>query len=164
MKVDLSNLQKIAKIESKEKSKKWQQGLTTKEALVPKRPPVNKDRLSQIFDLRREFISDLKATIPTAMPDKIDPTSKSGQQYLRDLALHGVEEMFEALQHLKNWKTHRQTDVGEGFDRDEFLEEMVDAYNYFFALMINLGVTEDEFFEAFLKKHDIIIERLKTGY
>ncbi len=63
----------------------------------------SRDRLSQIFQLRREFISELKATIPTAMPDKIDPTSKSGQQYPRDLALHGVEEMFEALQHLKNW-------------------------------------------------------------
>jgi hypothetical protein len=98
------------------------------------------------------------------MPEKIDPTSKQGQQYLRDLALHGVEEMFEALQHLKNWKSHRQTDLGENFNRDEFLEEIVDAYNYFFALMINLGVTEDEFFEAFLKKHDIIIDRLKTGY
>ena len=122
------------------------------------------DRLSQIFQLRREFISELKSTIPSAMPEKIDPTSKEGQQYLRDLALHGVEEMFEALQHLKNWKSHRQTDVGGSFDRDEFLEEMVDAYNYFFALMINLGVTEDEFFEAFLKKHDIIIDRLKTGY
>ena len=122
------------------------------------------DRLSQIFQLRREFISELKSTIPSAMPEKIDPTSKEGQQYLRDLALHGVEEMFEALQHLKNWKSHRQTDVGGSFNRDEFLEEIVDAYNYFFALMINLGVTEDEFFEAFLKKHDIIIERLKSGY
>ena len=138
--------------------------MNTKEALSPKRVSKNNDRLSQIFELRRQFISDLKVTIPTAMPDEIDPTSKSGQQYLRDLALHGVEEMFEALQHLKNWKTHGQTDVGGGFDRDEFLEEMVDAYNYFFALMINLGVTEDEFFEAFLKKHDIIIDRLKTGY
>ena len=132
-------------------------------------PPTQKtktshDRLSQIFELRRDFISELKTTIPTAMPDEIDPTSKEGQQYLRDLALHGVEEMFEALQHLKNWKSHRQTDMGSNFNRDEFLEEIVDAYNYFFALMINLGVTEDEFFEAFLKKHDIIIERLKTGY
>ena len=132
--------------------------------LAPKRQSVSKDRLTQIFELRKDFISELKATIPTAMPDKIDPASKEGQQYLRDLALHGVEEMFEALQHLKNWKTHRQTDVGEEFDRDEFLEEIVDAYNYFFALMINLGITEDEFFEAFLKKHDIIIDRLKTGY
>jgi hypothetical protein len=122
------------------------------------------DRLSQIFNLRKAFISELKVTIPTAMPNKIDPTSKEGQKYLRDLALHGVEEMFEALQHLKNWKSHRQTDVGGSFNRSEFLEEMVDAYNFFFALMINLGITEDEFFEAFLKKHDIIIDRLKTGY
>jgi hypothetical protein len=131
---------------------------------MPKRIQNNKDRLSQIFELRKDFISQLKLTIPTAMPAEIDPTSKEGQQYLRDLALHGVEEMFEALQHLKNWKTHRQTDVGGNFNRDEFLEEVVDAYNYFFALMINLDVTEDEFFEAFLKKHDIIIDRLKTGY
>ena len=130
----------------------------------PKMTRLSHDRLSQIFELRRSFIDELKLTIPSSMPDKIDPTSKDGQQYLRDLALHGVEEMFEALQHLKNWKTHRQTDVGGNFNRDEFLEEIVDAYNYFFALMINLGVTEDEFFEAFLKKHDIIINRLKTGY
>ena len=125
---------------------------------------VFQDRLKQIFFLRKVFINQLKKTIPTAMPDEIDPTSKEGQQYLRDLALHGVEEMFEALQHLKNWKTHRQTDLGGTFNREDFLEEMVDAFNYFFALMINLEVSDDEFYEAFLKKHDIIIDRLKTGY
>ncbi len=125
---------------------------------------VFQDRLKQIFFLRKVFIRQLKNTIPTAMPEDIDPTSKEGQQYLRDLALHGVEEMFEALQHLKNWKTHRQTDLGDCFNREDFLEEMVDAFNYFFALMINLEVSDDEFYEAFLKKHDIIIDRLKTGY
>jgi len=125
---------------------------------------VFQDRLKQIFFLRKIFIEQLKTTIPTAMPEDIDPTSKEGQQYLRDLALHGVEEMFEALQHLKNWKSHRQTDMGGTFNREDFLEEMVDAFNYFFALMINLEVSDDEFYEAFLKKHDIIIDRLKTGY
>ena len=125
---------------------------------------VFQDRLRQIFLLRKVFIRNLKKTIPAAMPEDIDPTSKEGQQYLRDLALHGVEEMFEALQHLKNWKTHRQTDLGDCFNREDFLEEMVDAFNYFFALMINLEVSDDEFYEAFLKKHDIIMDRLKTGY
>ena len=125
---------------------------------------VFQDRLKQIFFLRKIFIEQLKTTIPTAMPEDIDPTSKEGQQYLRDLALHGVEEMFEALQHLKNWKSHRQTDMGGTFNREDFLEEMVDAFNYFFALMINLEVSDDEFYEAFLKKHDIIMDRLKTGY
>ena len=122
------------------------------------------DRLSQIFELRREFISELKVTIPNAMPDKIDPTSKEGQQYLRDLALHGVEEMFEALQHLKNWKSHRQTDVGSNFNRDEFLEEIVDALNYFFSLLIVADCDSDQLFEAYKRKDKIIRNRLETGY
>jgi NTP pyrophosphatase (non-canonical NTP hydrolase) len=122
------------------------------------------DRLATIFKARKEFMSLLKKTIPEAMPDNIDPTSKEGQKYLRDIALYGVEEMFEALQHLKNWKAHRKTDVGDEFNREEFLEEMVDAYNYFFSLMIHLGIDEDEFYEAYFKKHSIIKDRLKNGY
>ena len=122
-------------------------------------------KLKKMFEKRLSFIRSMQQHRAGSYPEfPMDMTKKESQQVCRDLALRGVEEMFEALQHLKNWKTHRQTDVGGGFDRDEFLEEMVDAYNYFFALMINLGVTEDEFFEAFLKKHDIIIDRLKTGY
>ena len=126
---------------------------------------LNNDSLKEMFDLRQKFMSRMLEIFPDVYPKwPVNIHDKKSQQVLRDTALKGVEEMFEALQHLKNWKSHRQTDVGGGFDRDEFLEEMVDAYNYFFALMINLGVTEDEFFEAFLKKHDIIIDRLKTGY
>lgn len=122
------------------------------------------DRLSSIFELRKEFISALKKEIPSAMPEEIDPTSKEGQKYLRDIVLYGVEEMFEALQHLKNWKAHRKTDVGGDFNREDFLEEMVDAYNYFFSIMIHLDINEDEFYEAYCKKHGIIKDRLKNGY
>ena len=124
-----------------------------------------KCNLEKMFILRNEFIEKMKQDRPGSYPDlPVDLRTKDSQQFCRDLALRGVEEMFEALQHLKNWKPHRMTEFNEGPDREEFLEEIVDAYNYFFALMINLGVTEDEFFEAFLKKHDIIIDRLKTGY
>tara|TARA_B100000674_G_scaffold351250_1_gene294540 strand:- start:192 stop:566 length:375 start_codon:yes stop_codon:yes gene_type:complete len=122
------------------------------------------DRLSEIFKMRKEFMASLKEKIPSSQPEIIDPTSKEGQKYLRDIALYGVEEMFEALQHLKNWKAHRQTDVGGEFNREEFLEEMVDAYNYFFSLIIHLGIEEDEFYKAYCKKHDIIKDRLKNGY
>ena len=71
--------------------------------------------------------------------------------------------MFEALGHLKNWKPHRQTEVPE-FDREKFLEEMVDSFNYFFSLIILAGFTADEFYEMYHKKDKIIHERLKTGY
>ena len=139
---------------------------STEETALPKvmQQQTQTDRLTQIFELRQQFMKNLSETIPAAQPESIDLTSKEGQKFLRDLALHGVEEMFEALQHLKNWKSHRQTDVGGSFNKDEFLEEMVDAFNYFFSLMIHLDIDADEFFNAYLNKDSIINNRLKNGY
>ena len=82
---------------------------------------------------------------------------------LRDTALKGVEEMFEALGHLKNWKPHRSTEVRE-FNREEFLEEIVDAFNYFFSLLVLTGVSADDLYDAYVKKDSIIHDRIRTGY
>ena len=109
-------------------------------------------------------MENLSLTIPNAVPSNIDITTKSGQKYLRDLALHGVEEMFEALQHLKNWKPHRQTDIADEIDKEEFLEEIVDAFNYFFSVIIVTGFDEKDLYDAYLKKDRKIRERLTNGY
>ena len=93
----------------------------------------------------------------------LDLKSKKDQQYVRDIALRGVEEMFEALQHLKNWKPHRKTEISE-FNREEFLEEVVDAFNYFFSLLILVGFDGDDLYEAYCKKDAIIHKRLQTNY
>ena len=93
----------------------------------------------------------------------IDVGNKRSQQHVRDMALRGVEEMFEALQHLKNWKPHRDTEVQE-FHRDDFIEEVVDAFNYFLSVLVLMGISADEFFAAYVKKDKIIHDRLKTGY
>ena len=79
------------------------------------------------------------------------------------MALRGVEEMFEALQHLKNWKPHRKTEITE-FDRDEFLEEIVDAFNYFFSILILTGFDDNDLMNAYRKKDKIINDRLESGY
>ena len=71
--------------------------------------------------------------------------------------------MFEALQHLKNWKPHRDTEVPE-FNREEFLEEVVDAFNYFLSVLVLVGVDSSDFYEAYTKKDLVIRDRLKTGY
>lgn len=106
----------------------------------------------------------LKNKKPEEYPSwPIDLSNKRDQQHIRDMALRGVEEMFEALQHLKNWKPHRDTDVPE-FDREEFLEEVVDAFNYFFSVLILTGVDAEELFEAYDKKDEIIHRRLSGGY
>ena len=122
------------------------------------------DRLNLIFEKRKAFMALLETAKPGAYPvDELDLSNKETQQRLRDSALKGVEEMFEALQHLKNWKPHRFTDV-PGFNRDDFLEEVVDAFNYFFALLIQVGVSSDEFFSAFEKKDEIIRDRIRDRY
>ena len=122
-------------------------------------------KLKEMFDLRLSFMKAMQETIPGSYPSfPVDISEKSSQQVCRDLALKGVEEMFEALQHLKNWKPHRQTEIKEDLDREEFLEEVVDALNYFFAMLIVTGFSEKELFDAYIKKDGKIRERLKEGY
>jgi len=121
--------------------------------------------LAKMFILRNEFINQMRKDRPGSYPElPLDLKTKESQQFCRDLALRGVEEMFEALQHLKNWKPHRMTEFNEAPDREEFLEEIVDALNYFFSLLIVSGFDEKDLSEAYEKKHKIIMERLKVGY
>ena len=125
---------------------------------------MTEDKLHQIFSLRNSFMAMIKDKFPDSYPEwPVDLSSKQAQITCRETALKGVEEMFEALGHLKNWKPHRQTEMPE-IDREEFLEEIVDAFNYFLSLIILIGVDVDEFYDAFLKKDEIIRSRLKEGY
>jgi len=125
---------------------------------------MSNDMLANIFEKRESFMEMIKDKFPDTYNSwPLDISEKSSQIQLRETALKGVEEMFEALGHLKNWKPHRETDLPE-INREEFLEEIVDAYNYFFSLMILIGVDVNEFYNAFNKKDKIIRERLKVGY
>ena len=122
------------------------------------------DKLESIFAKRESFMHLIKLKYPDAYNSwPVDISDKVSQVLLRDTALKGVEEMFEALGHLKNWKPHRDTDIPE-IDREEFLEEIVDAFNYFFSLIILMGVDVDEFYNAFNKKDEIIRDRIKKNY
>ena len=117
------------------------------------------DRLDEIFRLREEFMGKINSHIPNAYPTwPVDLKDKENQQAIREFAFRGMEELFEALLHLKNWKNHR---TGSGdFDRAEFLEEMIDAYKYFTAILILVGVDSEEFFNAYKAKHEKICSRL----
>ena len=125
---------------------------------------MREDKLEQIFKLRNSFMLLLQEKFPDSYPEwPVDLSTKKAQVTCRETALKGVEEMFEALQHLKNWKPHRKTEMPE-IDREEFLEEIVDAFNYFLSLIILIGVDVNEFYDAFLKKDEIIRGRLNEGY
>ena len=79
------------------------------------------DKLNDIFEKRELFMSLIREKIPDTYPQwPVDLSEKQSQVTCRETALKGVEEMFEALQHLKNWKPHRITEVPE-INREEFL-------------------------------------------
>jgi len=122
------------------------------------------DQLHEMFRLRRQFMRRIKEVHPSVYPDwPVDLSEKKSQQAIRDVALKGVEEMFEALGHLKNWKPHRTTEIKQ-FNKDEFLEEVVDAFNYFFSLLVLTGTSANDLFDAYKKKDDIIHSRLDENY
>ena len=121
-------------------------------------------RLESMFKLRNEFIKRLESEIPGSYPDvPVNLSSREGQKLCRDLALKGVEEMFEALQHLKNWKDHKLTENPE-VSQEEFLEEIVDAFNYFFSLIIASGFSHEDLYKAYIKKDKKIHNRLTNKY
>ena len=126
---------------------------------------TNKDcNLRTMFKKRLSFIELMQEIKIGSYPDfPLDMSEKESQQFCRDLALRGVEEMFEALQHLKNWKPHRETEIKE-INKEEFLEEIVDAINYFFSLLIVTGFDDQDLYRAYVKKDEIIRDRLQNGY
>lgn len=121
------------------------------------------DRLQEIFALREEFMREIADKRGAYGSWPVDISQKKSQQLVREVTLKGVEEIFEALGELKNWKNHRLSE-DTSFNRELFLEEMVDSFNYFTAALILLGVDSEEFFKAFLKKDAIIHKRLEEGY
>ncbi len=118
--------------------------------------------LNKMFEQQEEFMLLLKQH--RNFPNwPIDIKSKAGQQLCREMVFSSVEEYFEALQHLKNWKSHRVTEVKK-IQKDKFLEELCDMLHYFIGLLIVVGIRPDELYDAYMKKGKINEERIKGNY
>lgn len=120
------------------------------------------DKFVQMYEQQRQFMELLKEK-RSFVDFPVDMQSKSGQQACREAGIGCVEEFFEALAHLKNWKKHRATEV-KGLDREAFLEEMSDSMHYFLEVLLLAGVSADEFFEIYTRKGEINAQRINTGY
>lgn len=125
-------------------------------------PEIN--RVDELFEIQHALINHIAkvdSEIPSVLP--VDVSTKDGQRILREVGLKAIEELHEALRHFKNWKPHRKTDLPE-FDRKKFLEEMADAFAFQLELLIFLGVSAEEFVEAYTSKVDIVYNRIDNGY
>ena len=120
------------------------------------------DRLEKMWDQQEAFMRLLQEK--RGFPEfPTDLTSKKGQQFLKDIRNHLMEELFEAGQHLKNAKSHRATDIPE-VDREAYMEELVDALHLYLELVIASGITKEELFDAYMKKGNVNFDRIKNGY
>jgi len=75
---------------------------------------------------------------------------------LKDLIFAGVTEMIEFLEKATNWKDHRPT---HEINRAAALEEFVDAFNFMLTPFIYMDISVEEFFAAFRKKGQIVMDR-----
>lgn len=120
------------------------------------------DRLKEMFDQQDAFMRLLqeKRTFPEY---PVDITSKDGQRVIKEYSHECMHELFEAIHMLRNSKSHRATDVRE-FDREKYIEELVDAMHYFLEVCILSGVTAEELHEAYISKGDTNTSRIVNGY
>ena len=120
------------------------------------------DKLQEMWDQQRKFMELLQ--VSRNFPEfPFDMTSKFGQKYLKGITHVCMHELFEANQVLKNSKDHRITDVKD-FDRAHYTEELVDALHYFFEIALLSGISVEELYEAYMKKGEVNINRIESGY
>ena len=93
----------------------------------------------------------------------IDFTNKKHQKFVHDVLVNAASEAFEATRELKNHKSHRQTEILE-FDKKHFIEECVDVTKYIIEALLMVGVSADEFIDAYNDKDKKCHKRITDGY
>lgn len=118
--------------------------------------------MSKLFEQQADFMRLLHSKgLFQSFP--VDITSKQGQKLCKDIAHDAMDELHEAIQHLRNSKQHRVTEIKE-FDRDKYLEELVDHLHFFIELCIVSSVSAQDLCDAYIRKGEINVDRINAGY
>lgn len=120
------------------------------------------DMFHKMWNSQKEFMKLLveKRGYPSFPADL---TTKAGQKHVKDLINECMNELWEASYLLKNSKKHRKTEIIE-LDKKSYIEELVDVQKYLLGVLIESGVSIDEFFASFNDKTEINKERIKNDY
>jgi len=120
------------------------------------------DKFEKMWNQQEEFMKLLVKS--RGFPQfPVDVTTKESQQFIDGIIHHTMKELFEAGQHLKNSKAHRATENKE-FHREEYKVELADALHLLYEICIVSGITQDELYEAYMKKGETNVDRIKNGY
>ena len=119
------------------------------------------DRLAEIFVRQRTFMDALREH--DKFPEfPVDMTTKQGQRLVGECSWNLIKELAEANVTLKN-KMHRLTEASD-FDREHYVEELVDTLSFFIELCIMSDIGADELHSGYVKKNAEVHRRLEEGY
>lgn len=135
----------------------WENDSTFQEEAVP-------DILETMFAQQRAHMQayakiNEDAQLPPHLYGALD--NRATQASIREFASYTVEELYEAINHLKN-KPWKQTD--KPTDSEAFLEELADAWHFWIELHILAGIDPLTVFQQYFKKTLVNRHRQATGY
>lgn len=114
------------------------------------------DKLEAIFDLNRRLLERL------GEPLEVPIDTREGQRKVRELLWYTIEELFEAINCLKNdreWvRTEYELDVWKIYD------EIADALGFLVTVCRYLGLTPKKLYEIYLRKYKVNMFRLDSSY
>lgn len=92
-----------------------------------------------------------------------DPSLLTGDartEYVRRMVLGLITEATEALNEV-GWKWWS---VKDHFNRDKFLEELIDVTHFVGALAVLTGCTDEEWNQLYARKSEVNRQRQREGY
>ena len=118
--------------------------------------------IQRMYQQQKEFMDLLREK--RGFPEfPMDLNVKSSQKFIKSIAHDAMGELFEAVQELKNSKGHRATEISD-FDREAYVEELVDTQHFLFEILILSGVSLEEFYKAYMAKGVRNDSRIRNGY
>ena len=120
------------------------------------------EKFKAMFDQQKEFLELLRDK--RSFPDfPLDLSEKKNQQFLKSLAHECMHELFESNMLLKNAKSHRSTEIND-FDRDAYTEELSDVLHYLIGILLYSDISYEQMYEMYMKKGQVNIDRINSGY
>lgn len=88
--------------------------------------------------------------------------TREGNSVIKEMIQAAMQELAEAVQVMKNWKPWKITEVPT--DIDHWKEEIVDSVHFLVEAMLLSGMTSEELYELYFKKHEINSFRINSNY
>lgn len=114
------------------------------------------DFLKAMFQRNKELLEKLNE------PLKVDLDTREGQRKLRELLWYTIEELFEAVNLLKNSRNWVQTEYE--IDYYQLLDEIADTLGFLITVLRYLGLDAKKTYELFLRKWKVNMFRIESKY